>query len=177
LCAAFYLSQKRIQRYKFLFCRLLHNKAYWGRLILLAGHKQKNMERRNFLKAAGTFCAIAPFAGIVESCKKQTASGPSASFTIDLTDPGYAALKTVGGSVVKSGVIVICTGTDTYSALSDSCTHQGCLLNYDKPTNHLVCPCHGGSFDLTGKVLGGPPPSNLKTYTASLSGTTITVSG
>lgn len=135
------------------------------------------MERRNFLRAACTVCAIAPLAGIVESCKKQAATGPGANFTIDLSDPGYAALKTIGGSVVKSGVIVVCTGTSTYAALSDSCTHQGCQLNYDKPTNELVCPCHGGTYDLNGKVLGGPPPSNLKTYTVSVSGTVLTVNG
>lgn len=133
------------------------------------------MERRNFLKAACTFCAIAPMAGIIESCNKQAASGPSANFTIDLTDPGYAALKTVGGSVVKSGVIVICTGTNTYAALSDTCTHQGCQLNYSKQSNELVCPCHGGTYDLIGKVLGGPPPSSLKTYTVTQSGTTLTI--
>lgn len=133
------------------------------------------MERRNFLKAACTFCAIAPMAGIMESCKKQAATGPNASFTIDLADPGYAALKTVGGSVVKSGVIVICTATDTYVALSDTCTHEGCQLNYNQQSNDLVCPCHGGTFDLNGKVLGGPPPSALKTYTVTQSGTTLTV--
>jgi cytochrome b6-f complex iron-sulfur subunit len=134
------------------------------------------MERRNFLKAACTFCAIAPIAGVIESCKKTTASGPSANFTIDLTDPGYAALKTVGGSIVKSGVIVICTGTNTYVALSDTCTHQGCSLNYDKPSNELVCPCHGGTYDLNGKVLGGPPPSDIKKYSVSQSGTVLTIS-
>jgi cytochrome b6-f complex iron-sulfur subunit len=135
------------------------------------------MERRNFLKAACTFCAIAPLASVVESCKKQSSNGPSTNFTIDLNDPGYAPLKTTGGSVVKNGIIVICTGIGSYAALSDSCTHEGCLLNYDKPSNELKCPCHGGTYDLNGKVLAGPPPSNMKTYTASLSGTTITVSG
>ena len=38
-----------------------------------------------------------------------------------------------------------------YIALSRTCTHLGCLLEYDKASNRLVCPCHAGVFDLEGR--------------------------
>lgn len=44
------------------------------------------------------------------------------------------------------------------------CTHLGCTPNIidesSTPVN-IVCPCHGGRFDTLGRVISGPPPSNL----------------
>ncbi|MDO8426475.1 MAG: ubiquinol-cytochrome c reductase iron-sulfur subunit [Deltaproteobacteria bacterium] len=44
------------------------------------------------------------------------------------------------------------------------CTHLGCTPNIidesSKPVN-IVCPCHGGRFDTVGRIISGPPPSNL----------------
>ncbi|MBI5492630.1 MAG: ubiquinol-cytochrome c reductase iron-sulfur subunit [Deltaproteobacteria bacterium] len=44
------------------------------------------------------------------------------------------------------------------------CTHLGCTPNIidesATPVN-IVCPCHGGRFDTLGRVISGPPPSNL----------------
>lgn len=39
------------------------------------------------------------------------------------------------------------------------CTHLGCQLRL--AGQQLVCPCHGGRFDLDGAVQGGPPPRPL----------------
>ncbi len=44
------------------------------------------------------------------------------------------------------------------------CTHLGCTPNIiDEKSNpvNIVCPCHGGRYDTLGRVLSGPPPSNL----------------
>ncbi|MEI8279787.1 MAG: Rieske (2Fe-2S) protein [Bacteroidota bacterium] len=136
------------------------------------------MDRKDFLKATGALCGFAVIpAGIISSCTKQAIAGPSANFTLDLTNSANAALRSVGGSVVNSGVIVICTAANTYVALQQSCTHQGCGLGYDTSLRQLVCPCHGGRFDLNGNVVTGPPPSGLQKYTVTVSGTTITVKG
>lgn len=45
-------------------------------------------------------------------------------------------------------------------ALSAECTHLGCPV---RPGGAMLkCPCHGGTFDLDGKVLDGPPPAPLR---------------
>ena len=134
------------------------------------------MERRDFLKAGCALCGLAIIpAGLLESCTKQSFSGPTnVNFTIDLIKPENAVLKNVGGYIVQNSVIVIHAATG-YTALSDICTHQGCSISYDAASTHLICPCHGGSYDINGNVLGGPPPSGLTKYTVTQNGNVLTV--
>ncbi|HEX8949554.1 MAG TPA: ubiquinol-cytochrome c reductase iron-sulfur subunit [Dissulfurispiraceae bacterium] len=46
-------------------------------------------------------------------------------------------------------------------ALSPVCSHLGCLVEWSRPKNRFICPCHGGQYDIEGKVIGGPPPLPL----------------
>jgi cytochrome b6-f complex iron-sulfur subunit len=61
------------------------------------------------------------------------------------------------------GVLIIRTRTGFYG-LSLTCTHRGCNVDWDQNRKIVVCPCHGGTFDLEGNVLGGPPPRPLNKY-------------
>jgi cytochrome b6-f complex iron-sulfur subunit len=40
-------------------------------------------------------------------------------------------------------------------ALSSVCTHMGCTLHFRPDWQDLRCPCHGASFDLTGRLANG----------------------
>ncbi len=51
------------------------------------------------------------------------------------------------------------------------CTHLGCTPNYEPEPGAMrddwpggfLCPCHGGEYDLAGRVFKGvPPPANLE---------------
>ena len=44
-------------------------------------------------------------------------------------------------------------------AFSAVCTHQGCTVRAEQ--GGIQCPCHGSTYDLTGKNTGGPAPSPL----------------
>ncbi len=48
-----------------------------------------------------------------------------------------------------------------FYALSAVCTHLGCVTRHEPERDRIVCPCHGSSFDLRGRVLGGPAPAPL----------------
>jgi Rieske Fe-S protein len=53
---------------------------------------------------------------------------------------------------------------DVVRALSIVCTHKGCdaTPGKDRATKALlVCGCHGGQFDMEGKVVKGPPQRPL----------------
>jgi Rieske Fe-S protein len=63
-------------------------------------------------------------------------------------------------------VFLIWDGRTSVHALSATCTHLGCNVTFDEETKRFVCPCHGGYYDTTGRVLGGPPPSPLATLEA-----------
>jgi len=135
------------------------------------------MERKDFLKKTIALCGLSLIpAAVIESCSKSTNSAPTnVNFTLDLTVAANNALNSVGGSLNANGVIVICTGSGAYTALSASCTHEGCTVSYDKTSTHLVCPCHGGVFSNTGAVVSGPPPSALTKYTVTKNGNVLTV--
>jgi len=48
------------------------------------------------------------------------------------------------------------------TALSPTCTHAGCTVQFNSSEKSWDCPCHGGRFDLEGKVITGPPQADLK---------------
>lgn len=47
------------------------------------------------------------------------------------------------------------------SALSPVCTHAGCIVSFNAAEKSWDCPCHGGRFDVSGKVISGPPREEL----------------
>jgi Rieske Fe-S protein len=53
-------------------------------------------------------------------------------------------------------VYVVREGART-RALSAVCTHLGCRVAWHEAERELRCPCHGGRFDASGIVTGGPP--------------------
>lgn len=48
------------------------------------------------------------------------------------------------------------------NALSPVCTHAGCIVNFNDAEKTWDCPCHGGRFDIHGKVITGPPTKDLE---------------
>ena len=49
-------------------------------------------------------------------------------------------------------------------ALSTRCMHLGCPVRYTDAAKRFICPCHGGVYDFTGKVVGGPPVRPLDRF-------------
>ena len=136
--------------------------------------KSTIMERRNFLKAATALCGLAITPAIFDSCSKQS-NAAVVNMTIDLSNSGYSMLNTVGGSIVKDGVLVMRVNATTFSAIAAACTHEGCTVAYNPASTKVVCPCHNGIYDTNGAVISGPPPSALAKYTVTQSGTILTI--
>ena len=65
--------------------------------------------------------------------------------------------------VDRTVVYLVRTGDESVRALHSTCTHLGCRTSYDRKAKRIVCPCHGGVFDVNGAVLEGPPPAPLPT--------------
>ncbi len=72
--------------------------------------------------------------------------------------------------------ILIFTSQGEYKSLTATCTHLACTVRYEPDTETLFCPCHNGRFDLSGRVLSGPPPLPLATYRVVTVGPEIVVS-
>jgi len=84
----------------------------------------------------------------------------------------FPALASPGGSAVvnvQNGfpIAVVRTGDATAVALSATCTHAGCILQYEQTSDQLHCNCHDADFDLGGAVLRGPTSIPLPVYAAT----------
>src|SRR5260221_68462 len=123
------------------------------------------MKRRNFLNSSGTALGLGIIAQALDGCSPTSVNPkPSANFTVDLTSSTSSTLNTVGGVLLTHGIFIIRTGQSSYIALSQICTHAGCHVNFNSSSKQFVCPCHGGTYDINGKVISEPPPSPFAQY-------------
>jgi quinol---cytochrome c reductase iron-sulfur subunit, bacillus type len=53
---------------------------------------------------------------------------------------------------------------DEFIAISTRCMHLGCPVRYIDASQRFVCPCHGGVYEFTGEVAGGPPVRPLDRF-------------
>ena len=51
-----------------------------------------------------------------------------------------------------------------FIAISTRCMHLGCPVRYVDAAKRFICPCHGGVYDFTGSVSGGPPVRPLDRF-------------
>ncbi len=52
-----------------------------------------------------------------------------------------------------------------FEVMSNICTHLGCQTHWNEAGGYILCPCHGGQFDVHGNVIAGPPPHPLRRVT------------
>jgi cytochrome b6-f complex iron-sulfur subunit len=71
--------------------------------------------------------------------------------------------------------LLIMTSDGTYRALSATCTHLGCTVQYRSDLREIWCPCHNGIYDLNGRNISGPPPRPLEAFDVHLRGDEIVV--
>jgi len=80
----------------------------------------------------------------------------------------YPELENPGGGVIfelqdlPRPILLINVDGKTFKAISALCTHMGCTVSLSK--NFIMCPCHGSTYNLEGKVLRGPAQQDLKNY-------------
>ncbi len=88
-------------------------------------------------------------------------------------------LKPNSGKIFRFGSrpgLLIMNGDGTYRALSATCTHLGCTVQYRNDLREVWCACHNGIYDLNGRNVSGPPPRPLDVFDVHLRGDEIVVS-
>ncbi len=61
----------------------------------------------------------------------------------------------------KEGVYLM-PSKEGFRALSAKCPHLGCTVNFDGISQTFKCPCHGSTFNASGKWISGPAKRNLQ---------------
>jgi Rieske Fe-S protein len=87
-------------------------------------------------------------------------------------------LKPNSGKIIKFGskpALLVRVNDTEYKAFSAVCTHLNCTVQYRDTNHNIWCACHNGTYDLSGKVIGGPPPAPLEEYVVNLRGEEIVV--
>lgn len=72
--------------------------------------------------------------------------------------------------------LLIRNSDGSYRALSATCTHLGCIVQYRDDLQEIWCACHNGLYDLNGRNISGPPPRPLEAYEVHLQGDEVLVS-
>jgi Rieske Fe-S protein len=54
--------------------------------------------------------------------------------------------------------------TQQINVMSNHCAHLGCPVRWFPDREEMLCPCHGGIYDINGGLLAGPPPQDLFKY-------------
>lgn len=94
--------------------------------------------------------------------------------TIDLTASANAALKTVGGYLVKSGIVIAQASAGVYVAATQTCSHEPKKRVIFNRTE-FYCTDHGARFDLTGKGLNSFGSKGIAVYKVATDGKTLVV--
>lgn len=134
------------------------------------------MNRRRFFQVLLTVLGSVTFLSFAYAFLKYLAAlpnraGEAATIAVRKSDIPLNEAKTL---VLGGTPIVIINRQDKgLIALSRVCTHLGCLVEYSRTRQQLVCPCHAGTFDLDGGVVSGPPPKPLKTIPFRIDGESI----
>ncbi len=73
------------------------------------------------------------------------------------------------------GVWIIHEPNGEIVALSDICTHLGCIPNWLPSDKKFKCPCHGSGFYMSGVNFEGPAPRPLERFKIAIEGEYIVV--
>jgi Rieske Fe-S protein len=128
-----------------------------------------SVDRREFMKQTGALLAAAMLTGCASAVAVRLAPErgllrvPLIAYP-QLTAPGGSLKLHVEGTAAQVYVLALPGGQ--YAAVSPICAHLGCTVGIEG--EHLVCPCHGSTYDRRGGLLKGPAQRGLRTYRTAL---------
>jgi Rieske Fe-S protein len=87
-------------------------------------------------------------------------------------------LKPNSGKIFRFGNrpgLLVRTANGEYRAMSATCTHLSCTVQYRDDLREVWCACHNGKYNLDGRNISGPPPRPLEAFDVQVEGEEIFV--
>lgn len=125
--------------------------------------KEDKFSRRRTLRRFFTFSASATAALLFYPLLKYTRFKPKPK-------PRYVSIK---APLPLSGYhserdFILFGNENSAHAVSRTCTHLGCKIQYLEDKEFIECPCHQSRFTDKGKRMSGPAERDLKTYAVEI---------
>jgi Rieske Fe-S protein len=143
----------------------------------------RSESRRSFLRVGAAAAATAFGGGCALFARKRETDVTLApeNGRVRLPLASYPALRDPGGSVVieVSGlderVLLFRRASGDLAAVSLTCTHLGCDVEYREDADKIACPCHGSQYDPWGRNLKGPAKEPLSSYPVRAEGGDVVI--
>lgn len=136
------------------------------------------MQRREFIHYLGLGAIASSLPAAFIAC---TPSDPVAqteeNAAAELLTVGTLAQLEETGFLLdeESEVLVVKNSTGDLIAVNPTCTHQGCIVEWQKDESTFLCPCHAAKYAADGKVLAQPAPEPLPLYEATVEGEQVVI--
>jgi Rieske Fe-S protein len=88
-------------------------------------------------------------------------------------------LKPNSGKIIKFGnkpALLVRVNETEWKAFSAVCTHLNCTVQYQETSRQIWCACHNGTYDMSGRVVSGPPPKPLEEFSVLVRGEEVVIS-
>jgi cytochrome b6-f complex iron-sulfur subunit len=160
----------------------------------LTDNRHDTPTRRAFCAHAASLGALTAALATLQGCGKasdsptsptnvtslQVLSGSRTGNTITVSVGAGSALASVGGVALVNAsgtqILVAQTSANNFAALTAICTHEACTITgQGQGSSTFVCPCHGSTYDFTGRVLSGPAPRALTSFQTQFANGVLTI--
>jgi cytochrome b6-f complex iron-sulfur subunit len=143
---------------------------------------EEKLSRNAFLKSLGfkgasllaVYCAIPVLSSCINEPSPNDPAGAATDFILDLNDPSYATLNTVGKYVTAIRTVIARISATTFAAVTQVCSHQG-RANVIYQNTEFYCTQHGAKFDINGRGLNSNGKNGLTVYMTALNGSSLRV--
>jgi Rieske Fe-S protein len=149
----------------------------WREEFSYARGEEQYVSRRQFTKFL-VLTSLGFFVGnawiLARSLWKRKEGLPAPRRICQVDEVAVDGVRLFGYPTADDPCILVRTGTDSFVAYSQKCTHLSCAVYYQAAQRRLACPCHEGFFSVKdGRVLQGPPPRPLPRIRLARRGDTL----
>ena len=139
-----------------------------------------SVPRRSFVEAILGSGFVATAIAFLYPVLRYLIPPPTADLGSDSVVAGHVGeLRPNTGKIFRFGSrpgLLILTADGEYHAVSATCTHLSCTVQYRDDLHQVWCACHNGTYDINGRNVSGPPPRPLEKFEVQVRGEEIFVS-
>jgi Rieske Fe-S protein len=143
----------------------------------VAGEDQSRRRWLTYLLGTSLGASVASFLyPVLRYIVPPVSSEPSLS-EIELDVKASDVLPNSGRIVPFAGkpVILFRTAAGELKALTATCTHLACTVQYRGDRSDIWCACHNGVYDANGTNISGPPPRPLTKLDVTVRGEKVVI--